>query len=397
MLNDKELRQYANVLLWGLETARQQDFQKGDVVRILFNRMSYPLVDKIYSRCIKRGYNVITAVMPSPNMEKSFFDFADDDQLNWLPEWSKTRAKNQHGNIVIYGPEDLMNLKDCDPKRIAKHALAIKPLRELLNTRESSGEFGWTLALWPSEDMAKTAGLTMEHYFDQIKKACFLNDENPVAKWQELYEYGNKVCQWLFDLKMKTIHMKSASCDITFELGKHRKFMSTSGHNIPSFEVFTSPYDIGTNGFFHSDQPTYRNGNLVHKVNLTFEKGRCVHATAHEGQDFLHSQLDTDKGARYIGEFPLTDKRFSNIDRFMANTLYDENVGQPNGNSHIALGQAFPECYSGPNKWDDVKSPLGFNESALHWDLINTEPKTVIAKCEDGTEVTIYEDGMFTI
>ena len=397
MLNEKELSTYADVLMWGMETARKNPYEKGDVVRLLFWRSSYPLVEKIYARCIRRGYNVITQVMPSPVMEKELYDNANDDQLQWVPPWSFTRCEQQHGNIIIYGSEILENLRYCDPNKIALNAKGQKPLRDILNTREDAGDFGWSLAAWPSEDMAAKADMTMDEYFDQIKKACFLKEEKPVEKWQELYEYGRKVCTWLRELNMVTLHMKSASCDITFQLGAHRKFMSTSGHNIPSFEVFTSPDATGTNGFYHSDQKTFRNGNLCHKINLTFENGKCVHGEAHEGNEFLQSQLEMDEGSRYLGEFSLTDRRYSKIDRFMANTLFDENVGQPNGNCHIALGQSFPDAYSGPHKWDTIKESLNFNQSALHWDLINCEDKVVTAKCEDGSEVVIYKDGMFAL
>jgi aminopeptidase len=104
-----------------------------------------------------------------------------------------------------------------------------------------------------------------------------------------------------------------------------------------------------------------------------------------------------DRGAGRVGEFSLTDRRFSRIDRFMANTLFDENFGGRYGNCHIALGDSYSDTYDGdPSRLTKaIKKKLGFNESALHWDLVNTEKKTVTAHLKTGEKVLIYEDGIF--
>jgi aminopeptidase len=104
-----------------------------------------------------------------------------------------------------------------------------------------------------------------------------------------------------------------------------------------------------------------------------------------------------DKGSCRVGEFSLTDKRFSKIDRFMANTLYDENYGGRYGNCHLAVGMSYSDTFDGdPSRLTKtIKNRLGFNDSALHWDLINTENKQVIAHLHSGEDVVIYEDGMF--
>jgi aminopeptidase len=104
-----------------------------------------------------------------------------------------------------------------------------------------------------------------------------------------------------------------------------------------------------------------------------------------------------DPGASRLGEFSLTDVRFSRINRFMAHTLFDENYGGEFGNCHVAVGASYADTYSGRAEDLDArrKKELGFNESALHWDLVNTEPKTVVAVDAGGAEQTIYENGRF--
>jgi aminopeptidase len=106
-----------------------------------------------------------------------------------------------------------------------------------------------------------------------------------------------------------------------------------------------------------------------------------------------------DRGAAQVGEFSLTDRRLSPIDRFMANTLFDENFGGAQGNAHIALGSSYANTYAGDRRrlTRARKSALGFNDSALHWDFVNTERKRVTAVMGDGSRTTIYEDGEFRI
>jgi aminopeptidase len=104
-----------------------------------------------------------------------------------------------------------------------------------------------------------------------------------------------------------------------------------------------------------------------------------------------------DRGAARLGEFSLTDKRFSKISTFMANTLYDENYGGKNGNCHVALGASYSDTYDGDASGLTTrkKGELGFNDSALHWDLVNTEKKRVVAHLATGRRITVYEDGKF--
>ncbi|MBN1783341.1 MAG: aminopeptidase [Alphaproteobacteria bacterium] len=401
MLTQNEIQKYADAMIWGLEKAGAQTgkvFKKGDLISLSFPRYAYALSEVIYIDLIARGFHVRTSVFPSPNMEKSFFTLGDEEQLAYLPQWQKDMTQDTAGSIVIIGDEDLLCLADSDPSKIAIKAKSRKPLRDILNKKEQDGAYAWTLGLWPSEDMADKAGLSLAAMFDQVRKACFLDKENPTQEWENLYQYNQKVCQWLRDLDIDWVHMTSKHTDLKIKLGEGRKFLSTSGHNIPSFEVFTSPDFRYTEGVFYADQATFRNGNVVQGARLEFKDGKCVKATADKGESFLLSQLDMDEGARFVGEFSLTDKRYSKIDCFMADTLYDENFGGPNGNSHIAVGSAYLDTYAGDQKdlaTNAQKTEKGFNDSVLHWDLVNSEEKTVVAKCRNGDEIVIYKNGQF--
>ncbi|MHA1540445.1 MAG: aminopeptidase [Alphaproteobacteria bacterium] len=403
MLTKKEIENYAKVMVWAVEKAGAETgkiFKKGDLISLTFPRYAYDLAEKIYEICIKKGYNVQTSVNLSPKMEKDFYLNADDNQLKFLPNWKKEQMQNTAGSIHIISDEDLLNLADVDTKKISSRMKALKSLRDIRNKNEQNGNYSWTLALWPSEDMAKQAGAPLEKLYDQIRKACFLNKENPVQEWENLYQYNKKVCEWLKNLDIEEFHMTSKNVDLKIKVGENRKFISTSGHNIPSFEVYTSPDCRFTEGTFYADQPSFRLGNVVKGVRLEFKNGECIKWSAEQGEKFLESQLKTDKGASFVGEFSLTDKKTSNINMFMADTLYDENFGGDFGNSHIAIGCAFPDTYTGDQKdiaTDEQKLEKGFNTSVVHWDLVNSEQKTVVATCKNGEKITIYKDGGFLI
>ena len=200
-------------------------------------------------------------------------------------------------------------------------------------------------------------------------------------------------------MEIRLLHIESARTDLTVYPGKMRQWVGITGRNIPSFELFISPDWRLTRGVFFADQPSFRNGNYVKAVRLEFADGRLSRIDAEQGERFVRQQLALDDGAGRLGEFSLTDKRFSRINRFMANTLYDENFGGSSGNCHIAVGASYSNTFAGdPAKLTPAKKrQLGFNESALHWDLVNTEKKRVTAHLTRGGSRVIYENGVFPI
>ncbi|NNL76952.1 MAG: aminopeptidase [Desulfobacterales bacterium] len=398
MMNEKQLQRYADVLWWGLRTARTAPFKKNDVVLIRYNRPAVRLAEFLYANLLARGIHPIQRMNPTAVMEKHFFLLSSGRQLVFLPPGEKELMSRLNGSIFLYAPESLTHLSDIDPQKIAKSAVAQKVFRDILNQREARGTFSWTLCVFPTEELAAHAGLPLEDYTQQIIKACFLNKTAPVAHWQRIYKNAQLIKSHLNALDVKYFHVESENIDLELTPGEKRRWIGISGRNIPSFEIFISPDWRGVRGRYYADQPSYRSGNYVEGVRLEFHKGRSVGISADEGERFVKKQLKMDKGADKVGEFSLTDKRFSKIDHFMANTLYDENYGGKYGNCHIALGSSYSNTYSGDSKklTPARKQQLGFNESALHWDLVNTEKKRVTAYLKSGKNVTIYENGRFT-
>ncbi|SDL05111.1 Leucyl aminopeptidase (aminopeptidase T) [Maridesulfovibrio ferrireducens] len=399
MLTEKQLEKYVEALWWGLTTARTKPYEKGDVIMIRYEAEALPLAEVVFKRLIDEGLNPVSRLSLTPSMEKSFYGSGNDDQVTFIAPGDEELTKKLNGLIVLLAPSSLTHLADVDPSRIGKSAVARKFIRDIMDIREQEGELGWTLCSYPTKAMAESAGLSIEDFTAQIVKACYLDDEDPAASWKGVFNKATEVKDWLNGLDIESYRIVSEGMDLTVLHGEMRQWIGVSGHNIPSFELFISPDWRGTSGVFYADQPSFRSGNYVEGVKLTFENGVVTNVSAKEGEDFVKKQIAMDPGASRLGEFSLTDRRFSRIDKFMANTLYDENYGGEFGNSHVAVGASYADTYAGDQtKLDaELKEKLGYNSSALHWDLVNTLDKTVYAKLKDGREVVIYAKGEFQL
>lgn len=399
MLDDKHMEKYADVLLWALSTARKESFKKDDVVMIRYDLPATGMAEILQGKLLHRGMNPVLRAGMTPTMERNFYKKGREKQLVFQAPGEKELCRGLNGAVYINAPASLTHLADVNPGKIGKAAIARKPLRDILDKNEERGLFSWTLCLFPTPELAQQAGLSLEQYEEQIIKACYLDSDKPVKEWREIHRGAKAIKVWLDRLKVRTLHVESARTDLKITPGEKRRWVGVTGHNIPSFEVFLSPDWRGTEGVYFADQPSFRNGNVVQGVTLHFLNGSVVKAEAEKGEGFLRKQIRVDPGAGRIGEFSLTDKRFSRIDRFMASTLYDENYGGLYGNCHVAVGSSYSDTYDGDHSrlTRKVKDRLGLNDSAVHWDLVNTEDKRVTAFLESGRKVVLYENGQFAI
>lgn len=391
------MEKYCDVLLWALKTARKGTFNRGDVILISYHLDALQVAERLQARLLLMGFHPVLRLRPTPKMERDFLAMANPKQLVFQVPGGKEFHEALNGAIYLFAPASLTHLSLVDPKRIGKAAVAAKPFRDILDRRDEKGLFGWALGLVPTAGLARHAGMSLERYAAEVIRACYLDRKDPVAAWKQTYRQVTAIKKWLNSMEIQALHIESKSTDLLISPGRMRKWVGVSGHNIPSFEIFLSPDWRGTEGVFYANQPSFRHGNYVEGVRLEFEKGKVVRIKAKKGEEFTRKQLSMDEGARKVGEFSLTDKRFSRIGRFMANTLYDENYGGLYGNCHVALGSSYSDTYSGNTGklTRETKKALGLNESALHWDLVNTEPKTVTATLSSGQKRVIYENGMF--
>lgn len=393
----KILENYAKVMV-DFALGKGKGIKKGEIVYLVYDSEALPLALAIYRKILQVGGQAIVRGVEE-SFEKIMFEVASDEQLKFFPKkYTKSLVDTIDHRLYLIAPTDPFLLKNVDPKKIITANSEKQILRKWLFEKEDKGKLTWSLCLYGTKGLASEAGLTVKEFWEEIVRACFLDQADPINIWQKTFQSINRLKKTLNNLPVDKFHIISEKTDLYIKLGEKRLWQGGRGANIPSFEIFTSPDWRGVNGKIFFNFPLYRYGNLIKDIYLEFKDGIIIKSLANKNEK-LFKEMIKQKNADKIGEFSLTDKRFSKISRFMANTLYDENFGGDYGNSHLAVGSSYHNCYSG-----DVKSMksndwerLGFNESVEHCDIINTNPKTVEAIMKNGVKKIIYKDGLFMI
>ncbi|OGG73670.1 thermophilic metalloprotease (M29) superfamily [Candidatus Kaiserbacteria bacterium RIFCSPLOWO2_01_FULL_54_20] len=403
------LKKYADVLI-KFALGGGKGIKKGDVVRVSASESAKPLYLAVCNAVVDAGGHVLAHYGPDDekgdkrrniSVSRYFYENANNEQLKFFPaKYLKGLVDQIDHSVFLLAEKDPRALQGIDPKKIMQRGLALKPFMDWRHQKEWKGKFTWTIALYGTPAMAREAGLSEKEYWNQIIKACFLDEKDPIAKWKQVYKqiehYRSKLNK--LSPKINKLHAVGPDMDIWYTLGEKRAWHAGSGRNIPSFEIFTSPDWRGTNGWIRINQPLYRYSNKITGIELWFKNGRVVKSKAKTNEKLLKEMIAT-PGADKIGEYSLTDKRHSRITKFMAETLFDENIGGPYGNSHIALGMSYRDTYAGDvSKLTDKEAKrLGFNDSSVHTDVISTTRRTVTAHLKDGSKKVIYKDGKFVL
>ncbi len=392
----KILYRYADVLVnFALNSG--QGVTKGQVVEVVVPDVAKPLALALQKVLLQAGAQPMIRLLPT-GFDRSFYELANREQLTFFPDkYLKEKVNLFDHQIGIIADPDPYELKGVDPQKIILARDAKKPYIDWRDAKENRGNFTWTLALWGVPAKAAVVGLSYRKYWQQIIQACFLDKEDPISEWRRIFKMQSAIKDTLNELIIDKLEIKGEDVDLTVKLGPERLWNGGSGRNIPSFEFFTSPDWRGTNGWIKFNQPLYRYGNVISDVYLEFKNGIVVKAKARTGNKFLQQMIKS-PNANKIGEYSLTDARMSRITHVMAETLYDENIGGPFGNTHLALGRAYKDCFRGdPAQLSTADwEKLGYNDSAEHTDIVSTTDRTVTATLQDGTELIIYQNGQFT-
>lgn len=388
------LHQYARVLVeFALNNGK--GINPEEVVMIRVPDVAKPLARQLQKVILENGAHPLIRLQPTGGLQRDFLEVANDKQLEFFPEdYLRSQANMIDHQISIIADPDPLELSGVDSKKIMRVGEANKRYRQWLMAKELQGKFSWTAALWGTSAKADQVGLAINEYWDQIIKACYLDHEDPVTRWQEINQQQQWLKKFLTEMEIETLHVEGEDVDLQLTIGADRRWQSGSGNNIPSFEVFTSPDWRGTNGWIKFNQPLYRYGNIVRDIYLEFKDGVVTNFSASEGEELLKNMIDTPQANR-VGEFSLTDERMSRISHVMAETLYDENI---TNNTHIALGMAYRDCYryDGRTLTEDDWEQKGFNDSSVHTDIVSTSERQVTAKLANGKKQVIYAHGRFT-
>jgi len=400
--SQKILEKYANVII-NFALGGGSGIKKGETVRLTAYDIAKPFYVELRRAVLKSGGSVLGNYLPADerkmNLEKEFYDLADENQLKFFPDkFLKGLIDQIDHSVFIDSDTNKFALKDVDPKKIMATSQVFKPFKEWRDEKENKGKFTWTIAIYATEAMAKEAGLSLKEYWNQIIKACFLDKHDPVKEWKNVYEKIGEYKNKLSELKIEKLRIIGPDVDLKINMGEKRKWVGGSGRNMPSFEIFTSPDWRCAEGWAKFNQPLYSYGNIIEGIELEFKDGKVVKAKAKKNEKVLLEMIKAENADK-IGEFSLTDKRFSRITKFMGETLYDENMGGPNGNFHIALGSSYHDAFGGnlSGKTKEFWRNLGFNDSAIHTDIVSTSPRTVTAILKNGSEKIIYKNGQFCL
>jgi aminopeptidase len=238
--------------------------------------------------------------------------------------------------------------------------------------RGADRSFKWVTTLYPTEGYASEAEMNLSDFEDFVYRACHADQADPVAYWNKVETDQQKIVERIEGHDQ--VILRGPNVDLSLSI-KGRKYLNAAGKsNMPDGEVFTGPVEDSLNGFVRFSYPAIYSGVLVEGVELTFSNGKVTRADAEKNQAFLLEMLDSDPGARYVGEFAIGTNY--EIDRFSHNILFDEKLG---GSFHMALGAGYLETGS-------------HNKSIIHWDMICGMQKDAEILL-DGE--VIYQNGKF--
>ena len=279
-----------------------------------------------------------------PGQARSFYDHALDRHLDDAPGLALEEAKRIDANLGITATADDRELVGVDPANITRLARARRPVREAIMKKR------WCSTLWPTATLAGRAGMTLDDYEAFVARALFLDQPDPLVAWGGLRTFQAKLIERL--TAARDVRIEAEGTDLTLRVAGRTWVNSDGKRNMPSGEVFTGPHEHSANGRIRFTVRSAPEGIDVDGVELEFHDGEVVAARADTGDEYLQRALETDGGARYLGELGIGTN--FGIDRPTGTILFDEKIG---GTVHLALGRSYPETG-------------GTNVSALHWDLI---------------------------
>jgi aminopeptidase len=347
--------------------------QPGQWVLINSHVIAEPLANEVLRAVLEAG-GLPQIIMSSDDLVETGLRYSNNEQLSWISPIVKTLYEEVDVLIALRAFENTKYLANIDPKKQQVQAQARQELLQIYMERAASGDLKWTLTQYPCPAYAQDADMSLSEYQDFVHSATYTDQDDPVSEWERIHDEQQVVVDWLNGKKEVTV--KSPNVDLTLSV-EGRTFINSDGtNNMPSGEVFTGPVEDSANGWVEYTYPAIEKGKEVSGIRLEFKDGKVVKASAKKNEEFLLAMLDSDDGARYLGEFAIGTNY--GIQKFTKSILYDEKIG---GSFHMALGAGYPETGSK-------------NVSSIHWDMI--------CDIREDSEIHVdgellYKDGNFQI
>jgi aminopeptidase len=352
----------------------------GDRVAILTQPAAMPMVEEVYRQVLAAGgypYVLLGGLrlrVETEHLEYILLTEGNDDQIQHVHRFEKMVREEFEVMMVLDSQTNTRGLSNVDPDRQRLRARVHTDMTRTFLQRAASGELHWVITAFPTEAYAQEAEMSLREFEDYVYSTTYADTPDPIGAWRAIHDEQQRLVDWLRG--KKRVQVKGPNIDLELSI-EGRIFINSDGtHNMPCGEIFTGPVEDSANGWVRFSYPAIRQAREVAGVELFFENGRVLKATAAKNEAFLLSTLDTDEGSRYLGEFAIGTNR--RINRFIKNLLFDEKIG---GTIHMALGAGYPNTGAK-------------NESAIHWDMI--------CDMRDGGQILVdgelfYESGQFNI
>ena len=325
------------------------EVEPGQVAAISGGSAAEPLLREIYREVVERGAHPV--MVPSVRgAAATLLTHGSDEQLQFISPVERFVREDAEIVISVMAETNTRSMAQVDPARQSMYQKARRGLFERFMERAGSGEMDWTLTLFPTDAYAQDADMDTDAYTDFVLGACKLDRDDPVQAWLDLKAEQQRLIDWLDGRKQ--VHLTGPDIDLTLSIEGRTWINSDGKRNFPSGEVFTGPVEDSVNGTIRFSFPVVTAGREIDDIRLRFENGKVVEASAGKNEAYLIHQLDSDEGARHLGEFAFGTN--FDIQQFTRNILFDEKIG---GTVHMAVGSGYPETGSK-------------NRSAIHWDMI---------------------------
>lgn len=323
--------------------------KQGERLGIRAEPIAIPLLQELVRAAIHAGA-FPELFIDVPGVREIILKQGSKAHLSYIPESLRLIAHEYETSIELLSRTNTQDANSVDPERLALQSQAQGEMFQTLRARCESGALRRSITLFPTNAYAQDAGMSLGEFEDFVYHACFLDEENPIARWQELSRQQDRLIDWLRG--KHTVHIRGQDTDLTLSINGRIFLNDDARYNFPGGEFFTGPVENSASGYIQFSSPVFYGGRSVEDVRLCFERGVVVEAQAKQGQEYLEKMLSLDAGASRLGEFAFGNN--PNIHRSVKNLLFDEKMG---GTIHIALGASFP-------------ATGGVNQSLIHWDMV---------------------------
>jgi aminopeptidase len=361
----------------------------------------HPLVRAIAGAAYGAGARYVDVNYVDQHVTRARIKHAPEDSLDWAAPHKIQQIEDlgaKKGALVsITGNPEPDLFRDLDGRRVG--LTRATKLTEAHLRQITDGTINWTIVAYPNEGWAETVfgEPDLERLWGAVSSAVRLDEQDPVAAWNAHVERLTARARAMTERDFDAVRFRGPGTDLTVGLIPKTLWLTARtttawGHefipNMPTEEVFTTPDCRRTEGTVRSTRPLVLLGTVVRDLQLRFEDGRAIDVSAESGEDVVRTHMETDEGARMLGEVALVDghSRVGKAGITFFDTLFDENAS-----SHIAYGAGFPDTIEGgPQMSDAERQKLGINQSSTHVDfMIGGSEVDVDGLERDGTEVPI--------